>query len=173
MANLETICIFIIITIAIIIILVIIFSLSEGYNDYVIDLPETDYYNFNCNSSNIRFRTKDFLSNMTKQEILNSGGTQTDINNMDLQLEDIVAGYSTKCHVTYSFKTPENGELANSNSSRITKTKIIFYQTIQSNVSYPYGWGGYYNWPMHHRWGRWPYRYGYSYPGTFYSSNRL
>ena len=66
-------------TIVILLITLVLLFTLEGYHDNVIDLPEVDYYNFECGSYNVRFRTTNYLTELTNQEIVTSGGSQSDI----------------------------------------------------------------------------------------------
>lgn len=135
----------------IIIVALILFSMREGLDYHVIDLPETDWYNFQCGSDNVNIRTKDYLSELTKKDILKDGGKQSDIDAMDLTLDNIISGYGNQCHVTYSFKTPKNGQWVKNTSPRVQKIKTINYQTVQFDSS-GIGYGGYdYEYPGYSR----------------------
>ncbi len=114
----------------------------ENYDTYIIDLYDTDYYDFSCNNSNVRFRTKDYLKDMTRQDILNRGGEQSDVKAMDLKLDEVTPGVGTMCNVTYSFKTPENGEWKTNLEPRVTKIKTVRYRTRNSpGGGYDSGYG--------------------------------
>ncbi len=151
----------IVLVIIILLIFLLVTSGILGYDEsesFVIDLPETDWYNFDCNSPNIRFRTKDALETLTKKEILNRGGKQEDINLMDLQIENISSGYGNSCNVIYNFRTPEHGEWTTNTAPRVKKIKTIIYQTVQYDIYGGYGYDYEYPWYsrpwMGWRWGR-------------------
>lgn len=138
---------------------------EENYDTYVIDLPNVNYYDFKCNNPNVRYKTKDYLKDLTKQEILDKGGEQSDVDAMDFKLDSVTKNYSTQCNVIYSFKTPEHGEWKTNTSPRVTKIKTIKYRTSRSTYNNygSYGYGGY---PYSYGYGGYPYRGygGYGYP---------
>lgn len=138
----------IIIAIIIFIIIIVIVLSVVLTESLTIDMPDVDYYNFDCSSESVKIHTKVKLIEVTGQEILNKGGLQNDVDNMNLVIEYITLKTGQTCFVRYHFNRPLNGSWTSGTSSTIIKEKNIKYLTIQPDTSPPYS----------------PYSYGYYNP---------
>lgn len=110
-------------------------------NPIIIDLPDVDYFNFECGSTSVREHTEAKLVDITTHEILDKGGLRSDVDNMNLKIDHITFKNDQACIVRYHFNRPKNGTWNNNLNAVVIKEVDISYITVQPDTSPPYGYG--------------------------------